>query len=503
MDSFKIYLPSNASYNHYPDNNASDFQTYLDNPIRLEGAWEVGAESIYYNSQIGNKEEKANIFTEAITKTYFPMHDHGLKVSKDNKWLGLNGFYPSSLPNDTKDIRKILAALNSINDQLLEEKEKPLFEFSIHNKYKDHIQFKSFNFGLKIQISDKMADCLGFKNFTTLSSYKRRAYYPFANPCKETLTREDFKVHVFLFQLLTLKSRIVIKEEGERFLTQDEFLKRWNNRVRKKYDAELVKTSDDSMLHLDNKAENTAILPSYSLAYFFRNSPILRPGITKISYPTDPKDREPINYRDAKWYVYIYGDELKKYSLEEVYQFDIPFLPRKYSKVEDFIKHLDKQFLTVVKMKLKDRYDPTLHLCRFTVNNNYTQIEVGSQLQIKLSDNLKFILGFISNNFESGTYLSTTLPATLDQRDQQLFIHADFIHPVSYGSRKEFIMQQFIHDKEDDYGIVEKRFEPISFIPVARNYMDTIHIKITNESFQPIEIRDSKTILVLHFRKVK
>ena len=50
MESFKVYLPSNACELLYPNNHPSDYKTSLDHSIHLDGEWDVGVESIFYAS---------------------------------------------------------------------------------------------------------------------------------------------------------------------------------------------------------------------------------------------------------------------------------------------------------------------------------------------------------------------------------------------------------------------------------------------------------------------
>ena len=61
MSSFKVYLPSNACPDIYPNNTPTDYHINFDNPIELEGQWEVGVESICYASKIYDSAETASI----------------------------------------------------------------------------------------------------------------------------------------------------------------------------------------------------------------------------------------------------------------------------------------------------------------------------------------------------------------------------------------------------------------------------------------------------------
>ena len=92
---------------------------------------------------------------------------------------------------------------------------------------------------------------------------------------------------------------------------------------------------------------------------------------------------------------------------------------------------------------------------------------------------------------------------TLDKREQHLYTQSDLIEPVSFGDRKEYIMRDFIHDKDGSYGIMEKLFEPILFHPVMKQTIPTISLRITNGLREAIHLRDTKTLITLIFRKAK
>ncbi len=100
MESFKVYVPSNASADRFPQNTASDFKVDLSNPIELKDNWEVGVESIFYNSNIGDANEKARFVLDSMIEEEVDVNDlfpFKFKVSTDNKWLGYSGVKPSSI----------------------------------------------------------------------------------------------------------------------------------------------------------------------------------------------------------------------------------------------------------------------------------------------------------------------------------------------------------------------------------------------------------------------
>ena len=75
MDSFKIYLPSNASADFFPNNTPTDYQTHLMDSIQLEGDWEAGLESIFYSNKIGNEKETVRLDFSIKAKTKFYITD--------------------------------------------------------------------------------------------------------------------------------------------------------------------------------------------------------------------------------------------------------------------------------------------------------------------------------------------------------------------------------------------------------------------------------------------
>ena len=49
--------------------------------------------------------------------------------------------------------------------------------------------------------------------------------------------------------------------------------------------------------------------------------------------------------------------------------------------------------------------------------------------------------------------------------------------------------------------ITEKRFDPISYEPVARSDIDMLHLQLADDSYKPISIQDATTIVTLYFHK--
>ena len=54
MSRFYVTLPSNSSMDYYPENTVAKYTTWLNNPIELDGEWEIGLTEISFPYEIEN-----------------------------------------------------------------------------------------------------------------------------------------------------------------------------------------------------------------------------------------------------------------------------------------------------------------------------------------------------------------------------------------------------------------------------------------------------------------
>ena len=88
------------------------------------------------------------------------------------------------------------------------------------------------------------------------------------------------------------------------------------------------------------------------------------------------------------------------------------------------------------------------------------------------------------------------------ERRQRVMIITDLIQPISYGNQKLCMLQDFVHEPEGT-DIIEKRFHPLSYVPIACNYIDKITIQLVKDQQAPVTAKDVKTVVVLHFKRIK
>ena len=496
MDSFKIYLPSNASSEHYPQNKASDFSINLNNPIRLEGTWEAGIESIYYDSDFANEDETSTIIIGLTIIKYPLINDNypfKFKVSNNNKW-SYAPTYPKEIPSKDSDINEVCKALNTVNEQILVNDKQKIFEFYVSNNV---VHLRPSTIGVSVQITPNMARKLGFDYQTKFDGSITHTAFK-VSPIK--LTKADYAVHVFEENIVKRHERIIIKDYNDDFPSARKLKAIWKGKVESKYRIFLAYKANKVII--TNAEKNLAIVFSKSFAsYIHHLEPIFTSGEWWAYRPYVNQD--PYVARKEVWYIDIHNDDLQETVHITYPRTSYTFNPHTFNTMDSLLTALNTKLNSKIRKDFKDYYKPHLHFTKFSLKDRYIALENGPSTQIYLDKTLQRLLGFENESYPEGLHVGCRLPATVTQQIQRLLVHADFIQPISYGTEKHYIFQDFIHDSYKDYGIIEKRFEPISYIPVARNYIDTIRIQITDDNHYLVHFKDSKTIIIVHFRKVK
>ena len=191
----------------------------------------------------------------------------------------------------------------------------------------------------------------------------------------------------------------------------------------------------------------------------------------------------------------IYKDELKTTTKVEKLHFNYEISPRQLT-VPQLLTTLSDQLTQFLKQSGSTE---TVH---FTLSDHFVKLKLPLHVSLKLTPNLVSMLGFDQTTFQEKVHLGTVLPATLDKREQQIFIYLDIVDMMSFGSEKRPMIQHFVHDKDASHGIEERFFNPIIYQPVTKNMIDSLTIQLIGGHQQVLTIKDSKTIVTLHFRKV-
>ena len=492
MESFKLYLPSNASHAHFPNNTSSHYQTQLHDPIHLEGKWEVAAESVYYSANIDDEKEEAGIYFDIKAKEPRSVNDlypFNFKVSPEQKWLG---FYGVEIPMGDR-VSTLIRDLNDANHILLTHPSQ-LFEFRLQD---GRVTYTGMSPSFSLELHADITRILGFPEKVTFSGMG-----PFTGkPVTDAIIHyKAYMKHVFYFHhLLThRKMRVSIKLPGEEFDTKL-FVAMWNQRLLPHINCRLEFIKDKSILHLIDREVGIVLCPALAKA-IDQPEPLIR-AHTRWSYKTyNPTP----SMKEEHWFVDIHSNELVRTYIPRELLRELIFRPRLFTTSSELIRFLNDNVMHKLKKELNNMYDVNKHHFQLREDKSKERVtlEVGPWLSITWSPILSHMLGFGRHIFDKGSHLALKRPASWSDRMQRVLLMTDFIQPVSYGNKELTILQDFIHVVKG-HNIIEKRFQPLSYVPIIRNHIDTITVKLVNEDETAIAAKDVKTVLVLHLKRVE
>ena len=177
MDNFYVSLPSNSSFEHYPDNKPGHFYTTLPKNIELSGNYEIGLSEIIFPNSYNNVHSKSLGF-KLLFKPVFKSTDDGF-IEEETEFFYLEpGLYPT-----------LSSLASSLNNLLRQNRSKTRDTTPI--KFYFDITSKRFNLtintkGIKITITDKLAELIGFSQTE------------FENPQKASSVSANIHIHTFI-----------------------------------------------------------------------------------------------------------------------------------------------------------------------------------------------------------------------------------------------------------------------------------------------------------------
>ena len=502
----------------FSNNTSTNYTTSFNHPLVLDGDWEVGVESVCYNSKIDGTEENASITASAYAITEIPIttvYKFNYKLKNDGKWnydwVYINSDYYGS------DNVKMCNSLNKGNKQIVHytagDLNNDVFNFHQSTRKKDKAKDESSNAltstvrlnsdSFAIRITEEVAQRLGLGSRTTLNGKEFTpggAYFSCEvkdNANSVQLTRESYKFKVFDSNMIVCEEEIVLKQKDEEPYSLEEFVRRWNDTIGKKY-KDLATVSEGKVV-INKKSGNITYVIGYFLSLVIKiEEPLISDGIftatANYTYLKHMKDNE---YR-----VFVYGDTLHTAKKKTERNFTITIRPRAINTILETNDILNKKLENELKSQFGNQYDKTKHKINFGIEKQKTLLTLGSQIKLEMSENLRVLFGYINTRFKgTGSFVSFESPLSLDSREQHLYIQSNIITPVQYGTQREYILAHFVHDKRSTYGLTEKLFEPILFNPIIKPVIQQINLSITNGLHRAVPASDIKTLVTLIFRR--
>ena len=207
MDSFKVYLPSNACYDIYPSNSPTSYKTRFDRAIDLAGEWEVGVESVFYDPNFDYTNDKAEISVDVSLMEKYPANDtndYKFLLNEEGKWKGLSGITPSQFEEDPNKIADVVKTLNSLNVAVL--KRKRAFTFSKDSLVTNYVR------NLYMKITARLAEVLGYRGSLVFNGEDDVLLYDKnRRPRNEKLEADDYLLKYFYADAQRKEARIELK----------------------------------------------------------------------------------------------------------------------------------------------------------------------------------------------------------------------------------------------------------------------------------------------------
>jgi len=508
MNSFKVYLPSNASAHLFPNNSPSNYLTHFENPFDLNGEWEVGVESVCYSSHIDDAKEQAQIQCRVKTDdliTVNSQYPYEYSTLDDQKWKGYEGAYPDDFEKDPTKIESIIATLNSLNEKMLvPEKRKAngdIFHFGLNSG--KQVTLEIFQDGFTLGMSARLVRVLGY-GYVQFFSGKHTvtaSYYPRIPGTKE-LRKQDYHLTYFDSNIQQYKSRVVIKPKNVSWdRSEMSFIKMWNDAVKPYGDIRVEFKHSKLIIH--NYRGSDGILFSPDFANVFNHlAPVFGRGTRWASHGVMNKK----DYNSDFWYIDIYTTQLKLTRKTENHDISIELFPWKHENINQAVSYINFTVENQLRKKLKDSYDSKNHHFQLTLQpGNLAKVIIGDWLVTYFSKNLSQLFSFPDEKLHSPVVNSLSEVSQYKNRERHLNLLSNIMKPTAkptaFGKQKMPILRNF-HHKSINKLTIEKRFEPIIYLPLANNYIDLIQLQLTNEFYEPIHIRDSKTLVTLYFCQV-
>ena len=115
-----------------------------------------------------------------------------------------------------------------------------------------------------------------------------------------------------------------------------------------------------------------------------------------------------------------------------------------------------------------------------------------------LDKNLLAILGYESNTKVPGI---ASLGPVLDRGIYSLFVYCDVCREVRVGNSLVPLLRNVSYTKGNYGDHITMSYDYPLYVPLSRRYIDSIEIKIADDTGEPVPFEEGKAVLTLHFRR--
>ena len=331
------------------------------------------------------------------------------------------------------------------------------------------------------------------------------------------LKKADYKIQYFSTNVQKHVVRQYFKLEGQADGSDETiipaFLKRWNEYLKKATKVEAVVKDEKLVLVSRNKNIGIQFSPDFMNAFTDQPQALdwvhtYKPGSPRVLFGEDAtlelhvRNLVKINPSES-WYVDVYNTNLDRTSRLRSHKFTVTVQPWHHSNMNNVLKSINEKVQRVIKGYFPFDYSEKEHAVQLSMQSDTrVQMSHGKLVIPRLSKNLAYLLGMPADDLHSSVTHGIRDVNELGNHRRQLHVLSNIIQVTSYGEKQRHILCDFLH-KGGRSGILEKSFKPIIYQPLNYNTIDTIHIQIQTEDYKSVTVKDSDTVITLHFRRIK
>lgn len=465
--SFFHILPSNTSPAYFPQNNASNYSTPIENPYNLNGNWEVSLMNMTYSNCVNTfANDEMTVTEEMPFEEVFKLGETPIKLVMK---------LSQNVDSDYAVCKELLPLINSSMKNVLKVSEVKELYFKFEVLIPDGIVILSKDMKTVFNLWDAP-----FASWDTTPIN----YFP----VKKTL-RIDLKeaeLFIIAIPLKCARKEFLIKKANET-LTSDQVLQRFNALFPQNI-VSLEFTKDGN--YIVTKHQNDSNLIMFSRPFLdyldFRQSGIFYKGkLRYVSYNPNASVKD-------DWYVYCYTvDNITSDTTTLTRTIRLP--PIQFHKCSDAVTFLDKS--------INDKR------ITFSVDeaNILTLKITDKKLTLRFNDTLRDIFAFANSSYKGAQNYKADDTFSLSRRIQYFYVYSNVGEYVHIGDTEAPLLAVIPFNANDEACSIlkEKNFETPMYVRVARDRISQIDIAIYDGAGQLVPfIEGSVTTLRLHFRQL-
>ena len=133
-------------------------------------------------------------------------------------------------------------------------------------------------------------------------------------------------------------------------------------------------------------------------------------------------------------------------------------------------------------------------------------VENPNRVQIRFSKSLGEILGLnpdLSNKLIGNDNQAFTYAVDLNMTHHQMFVYSDVADYTYVGNITAPILRIVSYKQSKSSTQSHQEFVNLHYVPLAKSYIDQVHIDIKDEIGRSVPFVGGKTLVKLHFKRIK